>query len=253
MNIDFHTHVKLTKKIEFSHDYFLEVVNEARNEGLHAFTLTEHFNTDRFFDIYDTLDEKFPYVNEYYDIDGFKIFAGMEIDIKEGSHLLFTGHRQAIRELRLQLENYVSKDNFIPVEQLFKLSDSYNILKIGAHPFRESNPLHHLPSDILKQFDAFDLNGKDLYTNGVEKTQKEVFDFAANLGKPVVAGSDAHHPLQLASVYNTFNCECHTIDELRQAIQSMDYQVCISPGLPLKVKAAKIVKELMNANLKLSS
>lgn len=224
----------------------------ARNEGLHAFTLTEHFNTDRFFDIYDTLDAEYPYVNEYYDIDGFKIFAGMEIDIQEGSHILFTGHRQTIRELRQQLDNYVNKESFIPVEELLILSESYNLLKIGAHPFRESNPMHHLPTDILKQFDAFDLNGKDLYKKGVEITQQEVYDFAAKLGKPVTAGSDAHHPLQLACVYNTLNRECHTIDDLRQVIQSKDYEVFISSSLPIKVKAASLVKDLMHENMKLS-
>ncbi|HEY4384410.1 MAG TPA: PHP-associated domain-containing protein, partial [Ktedonobacteraceae bacterium] len=189
------------------------------------------------------------YVNEYYDVDGLKIFAGMEIDIQEGSHLLFTGHRQSIRELRQQLEEYVSDDNFIPVRELFERSESYNFLKIGAHPFRPSRPMYQLPEDILKRFDAFDLNGSDLFSKGIEQTRAEVFEFAAKLGKPVVAGSDSHHPLQLGCVYNTLDQECGTIDELRQAIQAGTYQVHIAPCLGIKVKAAKQIKELIKANL----
>ncbi|HEX4203424.1 MAG TPA: PHP-associated domain-containing protein [Ktedonobacteraceae bacterium] len=251
MNIDFHTHTKFTKKAPFSLEYFLNTVHEAQSEGLTAFTLTEHFNADRFFDIYDTLDAQYPYVNEYYDVDGFKVFSGMEIDIQEGSHLLFTGNRQDLCALRQQLEGYTSKGNYIPVRELFQRSAAYNFLKIGAHPFRPSNPLHHLPEDILLQFDAFDLNGSDLFTKGIEQTRTEVYAFATRLGKPVVAGSDSHHPLQLASVYNTLEQECNTIDELRQAIQSNTHQVHISPCLNSKVKAAKQIKALLQANLQL--
>lgn len=250
MIIDFHNHVKVTKTAPFSLEYFLNIVQEAQSEGLTAFTLTEHFNADHFFHIYDTLDARYPYVNEYYIVEGLKIFAGMEIDIQEGSHLLFTGHRQDLRSLRQQLENYVSKGSYIPVRELFKRSEAYNFLKIGAHPFRPSNPLHHLPEDILKQFDAFDLNGSDLFNNGIEQTQAEVHEFAARLGKPVVAGSDSHHSLQLGCVYNTLEQECDTIDELRQAIQSGAYQVSISPSLGIKVKAAKQIKELLKVNLR---
>jgi predicted metal-dependent phosphoesterase TrpH len=249
MIIDFHDHVKVTKSAPFSLEYFLEIIQEARSERLTAFTLTEHFQTDRFLDIYDMLDAQYPYVHEYYDVDGLKIFAGMEIDIQEGGHVLFIGQRQAVRELRQQLDNYVNPDNYIPIAELFKRSAAYNFLKIGAHPFRPSHPLHHLSDDILMHFDAFDLNGSDLYTKGIDQTKAEVYEFAARLGKPVVAGSDAHHSLQYGCVYNTLDQECNTIDELRQTIQSGAYQSHISPHMTIKVKAAKQIKALLKAHL----
>ena len=42
-------------------------------------------------------------------------------------------------------------------------ADEYNVLRIGAHPFHMSTPLHHLDDDILTRLDVFDMNGKDLY------------------------------------------------------------------------------------------
>lgn len=251
MKIDFHTHVKFTKKIDFSLEYFLSMVKEARHERLDAFTLTEHFNTDQFYEIYKTFDEQFQYENGYYDVDGFKVFPGMEINIQEGGHVLFTGDRYAVKELREQLEPYTTDVNFIRLEHLFQISEPYRFMKIGAHPFREANPLFNLPEDLLKQFDAFDLNGKDLNAYGVKRMKEKVYDFAFRLGKPVVAGSDAHHPLQIACVYNKFKVDCHTVEELRQAISSGGYKVKISDDLSLRVRAAKTAKNLLKENWQL--
>ena len=61
------------KKVVFSLDYFTEMVNSAKDNGLDAFALTEHFNTHQFIDVYDTLDKEFPYVHDYYEVDGVKV------------------------------------------------------------------------------------------------------------------------------------------------------------------------------------
>ena len=63
------------------------MIDGAKKEGLNAITLTEHFNTLHFFDIYSYLDKTYPYVEDYYDINGFRLFPGMEVDVKEGGHI----------------------------------------------------------------------------------------------------------------------------------------------------------------------
>ncbi|WP_282940149.1 PHP-associated domain-containing protein [Paenibacillus sp. RC67] len=249
MIIDFHTHMKLTKKVTFSLDYFRNSIEEARANGLTAITLTEHFNTLRFTDMYDALDKEYTYQGDHYDVDGFKVFSGMEIDVAEGGHILFVGNMRAIREIREQLNGHEVEGQFISLENLFRLGESYELLKTGAHPFRESNPLHHVSAELLQQFDSFDMNGKDLYKYGVDTMSEQVLKFGAQFGVPVVGGSDTHHPMQFGCVVNHLDAECSTVAELKHCIQQGKSRIEISPCLTTKVKAANMIKKMLKANL----
>ena len=75
--------------------------------------------------------------------------------------------------MREQLNEYTEEGSFIPFAELLKLRSKYEMLVIGAHPFRPSTPLKDDPS-LLKQLDAFDLNGKDLHTRGIEENINDV-------------------------------------------------------------------------------
>ncbi|MBM7570008.1 PHP-associated domain-containing protein [Aquibacillus albus] len=244
MKIDFHTHGKLTKKSEFSLEFFLDMVKEANLNGLHAFTLTEHFNTLHFVDIYHTLDEHYDYNDDYYDIDGFKVFPGLEVDIKETGHILLIGHRNDVLEISERLASHRNAENFIPFAELLSIAQQYDMIKIGAHPFRNSTPLHHLDQSLLSQLDFFDLNGKDLYNQGRE-IENSVRQLGDNLRLPVVGGSDSHYPLQLGSIINKLDRDCNTIQEIRTTIQNQNYQTTTSPCLETKVKAAKQIKKML--------
>ena len=245
MQIDFHTHAVLSKTIDFSLENFLDLIAEARSEGLTAIALTEHFNTLRFFEMYNTLDKTFEYNDDYYDVEGFKVFPGMEVEIKEGGHILLVANRVSLRRIREQLNGCESEEEFISAPQLFEMIKVYEVLKIGAHPFRESNPLTRLGDKILSEFDAFDLNGKDLNTYGLAKMTAKVHEFANRYGAAVVTGSDTHHPLQIGCVVNEFNAECNTIAALRNQIKLRAYSRHISPCLQVKVRAAIMVKTLL--------
>ena len=181
MKIDFHTHGKLSKKVTFSLEYFKEMVDAAKENGLDAIALTEHFNTHQFMDVYDTLDKEFPYIYDYYDVNGVKVFPGMEVDIQEKGHILFIGSRINIRALRQKLNAYTEKNHFISFGTLLEEASEFEFLKIGAHPFRDSTPLHHLERELLMKLDAFDLNGKDLYKQGIRENSEKVFPFAEML------------------------------------------------------------------------
>lgn len=74
MNIDFHTHVKLSKSSQFMPAYFEDMINEAKEAGLTAICMTEHFNTSNFIDIYDCLNTRYPYQGNYFNVHGLKFF-----------------------------------------------------------------------------------------------------------------------------------------------------------------------------------
>lgn len=245
MKIDFHIHVKLSKKTDFSMEHFHSMISEARAQGLDAITLTEHFNTHRFKDVYGTLDETFPCNNHYYDIDGFKVFTGMEVDIAEGGHILVSGPKDKLLEVRAVLKDHKTADSFIGLEQLFELCEPRGMMVIGGHPFRESNSLYKIDKSLLSRFDAFDLNGKDLHEIGIQENIAKVLTLGEELGVPVVAGSDAHQMFQVGCVYNEFPGQFETIADLKAAIRDRTYKRVISPSLHLQVRAANLVKKLL--------
>lgn len=249
MKIDFHSHVKISKKSTFMSEYFREMMIEAKASGLDALAMTEHFNTKRFYDIYDYLYENYPYANGYYIVNGLKLFPGIEVDVKDVGHILLIGDRHDIVEIRATLEYHTDKDHFIAFSDLLDLAENYDVLKIGAHAYRESTPLYHHDPAQLRRLDALDLNGKDLYTYGITSYDKKLKKFANELGLPIVAGSDTHHFLQYNCVYNDFEKDCATVDELKKQIKNSNYQVEISPCLQTKVKSAALVKKLLKRTL----
>ncbi len=250
MIIDFHSHVKISKKSSFMPDYLREMMGEAKQNGLTALALTEHFNTIRFFDIYTFLDEHYRYIDGYYDVDGLKLFPGVEVDVQEVGHILLIGDRKKVCSIREQLSAHLEEEHFIPFDLLMDLADQYNVLTIGAHPYRDSTPLaQNVSKAQLKRLDALDLNGKDLYAKGVKACQQELLALADEIGLPVVGGSDTHQFLQYGSIVNEFDHDCRNSDELKQAILQKKYRMKISDQLPLKVKSATLVKKYMKKYL----
>ena len=248
MRIDLHTHAKWSKNSEFSYDYFRNMMREAGENQLDAIALTEHFNTHRFYDIYDMLDRHCRYVEGYYVVEGVKVFPGMEVDVDEKGHILLIGTRESIIKVRSRLEGHTTEGNYIEMEPLLDLSDEHGCISIGAHPFRDLNPLNHMKREVLKRLDAFDLNGRDLHHYGLDMEGK-VSALAELIGLPVVAGSDTHQPLQFGSVYNQFEERCDTIDQLRNAIRLGAYDYHISQHLHLKVKSAEVEQAQYKKNL----
>lgn len=249
MIIDLHTHGKLTKKSDFSLDFFRRSVKEALDSGLTAIALTEHFNTRHFTDMYAQLDQAFEYKDDYYDADGLKIFPGMEVDASPSGHFLMVGPKETVLRLSRLLERHTEKGSFLPLPELLNLTDRLPLLRIGAHPMRESNALTGYDPSVLRRLDALDLNAKDLYTYG-PAMEERVRSLAAALGLPVTGGSDAHQHLQLGSIRNRLEQACRTVEELRQCILQGGSSIEISPCLRLRVEAASTIKQLLKQQLK---
>ena len=139
------------------------------------------------------------------------------------------GNRANIISLREQLIGHEKENDFIPFQELIELCQPMEILLIGAHPLRKSNPLIRIPENVLKQLDCFDLNAKDLNRIGVEDMSTQVKELADRVGIPVVGGSDSHYPLQIGSIVNVFQEDCRTIGQLKSSIQNGLVHFTLSP------------------------
>lgn len=249
MKLDFHVHGILTKKSKFDEEMFLQGIEYAKEQGLNGIIMCEHFNAMNIFDIYNYLNENYPYEGDRYNVNGFYIFLGMEVDIKEGGHIIVSGNRKDILEIRNYLEGYTKKPDFIPFEDLLDIGEKYGCLMVGSHPYRDEHNISKHPHRLLARLDALDLNATDIFKKGISITVNEVALLSKELGIPYVTGSDSHFPIQLGSVSTRFEKDILNIKDLKYEIKSKNYDVEISNSIKLKVFAAKKAKESIKRTL----
>ena len=242
MYIDFHTHGKLAKKLPFSEEYTHWLFSEAQGAGLDALCLTEHFNTWGFDKLYRFIADHSEREGDTLVFDGLRIFPGMETDIAEGGHILSVGPMEAILELNHRLEPHKEKGKFLPFEQLKDLFDEYPVIVGGGHPYREGGHIPELPEKQLKRFDFFDLNGKDI-AEDKDGTKEKIYGLAGKFGRKVAAGSDTHQSFQYGCIYNVFEKECVTVEEIREQIEKEAYEIQISQMASFQVKTAGLLKK----------
>ena len=249
MNIDFHVHGLLSKRKDFNHRMLLEEIEVAKQNNLDGFILCEHFNAINFLELHKYLKENFIYEGDRYNIDGFYIFCGMEVNIKNKGHVIIAGNREDILFLHHDLLPYMIRPNYIEFKDLLDLADKYNCLKIGAHPYRKGHKLYTHPIELLKRLDALDLNAKDIFNKGELTVTEEVNYLSKLINVNVVTGSDSHTPLQLGSNMTSFEEDCLTISDLRSAINKGLYKIQISKSLEFKVYTSKILKRYIIKNV----
>ena len=244
MYIDFHTHGKLAKKLPFSEEYTHWLFSEARQAGLDALCLTEHFNTLGFDRLYRFIAKHSEREGDTLIFDGLRVFPGMETDIAEGGHILSIGPMEAILELNRRLEPHKEKGHFLPFQELRDLFDQYPVIVGGAHPFREGGHIPELPEEQLTRFDFFDLNGKDVAEHRM-RTERLTYHLGESLHKPVVGGSDTHQAVQYGCIRTRFEKTCTTVPELYEEMQSGNYEIAISDQAAFQVKTANLLKRAL--------
>lgn len=242
MNLDFHVHGLLSRKSSFNEEFFLLGIENAKEQGLNGFILCDHFNAENIDDMYRYLEENYEYEGDRYLVNGFYIFLGTEVNIKNGGHVIVSGNREGIYAIQKVLEKYRVRPNYIPLKELLDLADNYNCLKIGCHPYRGSHKLCLQDKEELRRLDALDLNAKDIFKRGQHIVEEEVRILAEELEIPFVTGSDSHFPMQLGSVKSRFPKEVFTVKELKEEIKLRNHRNYISPALDLKVFSAKTAK-----------
>ena len=245
MKLDFHTHGKLAKRLPFSTQYTDWLFEEARNAGLDAICLTEHFNTLQFDELYGYLLETSRREGDTLLLpNGLHIFPGMETDIAEGGHVLSLGTAETILELNRRLAPHKQPGHFLPFERLMDLFQEYDILVGAAHPYREGGHIPELPLEQLKRFDFLDLNGKDVAEDR-QRAETLTHALGERLGKPVVSGSDTHQAVQYGCICTDFSAGITTFSELRRQMLAGAYRITVSERAAFQVKTAGVLKRAL--------
>lgn len=86
-----------------------------------------------------------------------------------------------------------------------------------------------------------DINGKDL-AQDCDGTWKKMSRLSRKLNRPLVAGSDTHQSFQYGCVYNVFEKEAHTVEDLYRQIQAGEYEIKMSDNLSFQVETAGLLK-----------
>ena len=245
MVIDFHVHGKITSNFPFDKDGFLEKVNEAKREGMDSLALTEHSNALNFIEAYNFLKNNFEYLNDYYNVNGVKVFTGVEITTNEKLDILFIGNREKILDFNQKILNIKGEQEFICINNLFDIVNQEELLVILAHPFRKHEKFPEIDRNIFEKIDAVEFNARDLYEKDIDNMKEKVKELSKKLNIPITGGSDSHYFLQIGSIKNVFDKDCNTITELKEQIKLNNYKVIISEELTIRVRASKIIKKII--------
>ena len=245
MKLDFHTHGKLAKRLPFSTQYTDWLFGEAKNAGLDALCLTEHFNTLQFDEVYGYLLRTGRREGDTLLLEnGLRIFPGMETDIAEGGHILSLGTPEEILELNARLAPHKEPGSFLPFEKLMDLFEEYDVLVGAAHPFRAGGHIPELPEEQLGRLDFLDLNGKDVAENR-ERAERLTRALGEKLARPVVAGSDTHQAVQYGCIYAEFDSAATSVSELYSLMLAGAYRIVISDGAAFQVRTACVLKRAL--------
>ena len=242
MIMDFHVHGKITSKFDFDEEKFLLTINEAKNNGLDSLAITEHCGCYKFEAGYVFLNNNFKRISDYYDVNGLKIFYGMEVTTKQDLDILIIGKSELVISLREKIIDNLNDNEFIDINVLFDLDISRELLVILAHPYRSHNELPYLSPIVVGRLDAVELNSKDIYKYGMNEMLNKVADLSKKLNLPITAGSDTHYFIQVSTARNVFKKDCNTVKELKEEILLRNYDINFSTDLNERVQKAIIAK-----------
>lgn len=245
MIIDFHVHGKITSVFPFDKERFLSTVKEAKENGLDSLAITEHCGSNNFLEGYDFLSSNYKRTEDYYNIDGFKVFYGMEVTTKQDLDILFIGKPEVVLPFREEICSSLTNEEHIDINDLFEFNISDELLVILAHPYRDHTVLPELKSSIVDRLDAVELNSKDIYKFGMDEMKEKVSILAKQLKLPITSGSDTHHFMQISTAKNVFNKKCNTVKEIKEEIKKGNYKIEFSSDLNVRVKSAIIIKKLI--------
>jgi histidinol phosphatase-like PHP family hydrolase len=245
MTIDFHVHGKITSTLAFDQEKFLLTVKEAKENGLEALALTEHLAAKNFLEGYEFLTANYNRIEDYYDVDGFKVFYGMEVTTKQELDILIIGKPEVVLSFKDEITANIKENEFIDINDLFALNIPKELLVILAHPYRDYSEFPEIESHVIDRLDAMELNSRDAYEGGMEEMKQKVTKLARKFNLPITCGSDTHYFIQVSTAQNIFAKNCNTVKEIKQEIKAGNYSINLSSELNVRVKSAIIIKKLI--------
>src|SRR5262252_1670696 len=199
--IDTHSHPKMSKHFKFDPTNVQRMIRMARRVGLDGLSLTEHFHATDFWAVHDHLERTYPSEGGVFWTDGLALIPGAEINIREGAHVIVLGEVAELRRLDRAFSSRLSERYEPMLREFLDVTDVFDIVRIGAHMFRPQKELGKFCAADLRRLHALEINGKDFGTEMMLIAQ------ARALGLPIVAGSDAHHWLQLGVRHSLVHTE----------------------------------------------
>jgi hypothetical protein len=236
--IDTHTHPKISKHFPFVPATIGRMVARARRVGLDAIALTEHFHGAGFWRIPEHLERTYPSERGVYRADGVALVPGAEVNVRERAHVIVLAEIGELRRLDRAFPEPLSAGYEPGLRELLDVTDDFELVRIGAHMFRPGKELGKFPAVDLRRLHALEVNGKDFGTEVMLLAQ------ARALGLPIVAGSDAHHWLQLGVRHTLVHAEELTLPALGKAIREGLTGYGSTHYTPLRVMAAKSLKNI---------
>ena len=253
MKIDFHTHVKMSKKMPFDPRYLDGFFREAIYSGLDAICITEHYyNSDYIKKSFEYVlksserqEDCFIFKSTNSGDSNLRIFVGLEVDAEEGGHFLMIGSMECMYSILSEFDTYTQQGKHPPFQELLNISRSYSILLGVAHPFRESGErkynIPNIPNEKLALLTFLELSGKDL-ANDKMRTEASLQSLSEHLSVPILAGSDTHQSFQFGCVYNEFKEAPTSILGMQKAIKNKAYSIVYGEHYSTQVKAARLIK-----------
>jgi predicted metal-dependent phosphoesterase TrpH len=236
--IDTHSHPNMSKHFNFNPRSIERMARMARRVGLDGLALTEHFHAVGFWPVHEHLERTYPIEGGVFRADRLALIPGAEINIREGAHIIVLGEVNELRRLDRAFPEPLSRRYEPTFREFLDVSEYFDVARIGAHMFRRTKELGKFRIDDLKRLHALEVNGKDFGTEVMLLVQ------ARALGLPIVAGSDAHHWLQLGVRHTLMHTDEITMAAVVKTIREGLTGFATSPYTPLRVKTAKSLKNI---------
>ena len=236
--IDTHTHPKISKHFAFDPGAIDRMIARARRARLHGMCLTEHFHATAYWDIPRHLETTYPYDRGVFRAGDLALIPGAEVNIREGAHVIVLADVAELRRLDQAFPQRLS-DRYEPtLREFLDVTDDFEVARIGAHMFRRAKELGKFPASDLRRLHALEINGKDFGTEVMLLAQ------ARALGLPIVGGSDAHHWLQIGVRHTLVHTDDVSLHSLIKSIKEGLTGFATTPYTPLRVRAAKSLKNI---------
>src|SRR5262247_2993032 len=236
--IDTHSHPKMSKHFKFDPRSVQRMVRMAGRVGLDGLALTEHFHATDFWAVHEHLERTYPSDGGVFWAGILALIPGAEINIREGAHVIVLGDVAELRRLDRAFPEMLSHRYEPTLREFLDVSEYFDVARIGAHMFRPCKELGKFRIDDLRRLHALEVNGKDFGTEVMLLVQ------ARALGLPIVAGSDAHHWLQLGVRHSLLHLDEIGLPAVIKTIREGLTGFATGAYTPVRVKGAKAIKNL---------
>jgi hypothetical protein len=210
---EMHCHTQFFGWQHFSRRRLRSFLGRARLLGVSILAFTEHANIKSYWKLFDFLEEN------AWQWEGMTILTGAEITVREGGDILVYGPPSSFKELPGHLGGWPEGRDRPSLELVLEAAEALDLMKVGAHPLRPLQSLKSVPPELLCRLDALEMNARET------SRKQRVAAMAAELGLPLIGGSDAHFSRHLGRMLNLLPGWVHDVSTLRQAVRSSQAEV----------------------------